>query len=39
VRSPSFDAQAHQQSMVVAGSPDADEDQAFVDALSDEDGD
>jgi len=25
--------------MVVAGSPDADEDQAFVDALSDEDGD
>lgn len=35
VRSPEFAAEAHQQSLVVAGSPHANEDQAFIDAVSD----
>jgi len=34
VRSPAFWAQAHQQSLAVAGSDQAEEDQAFVDAVS-----
>jgi hypothetical protein len=35
VRSPAFRAEAHQQSMAVAGSVQADDDQAFIDAVSD----
>jgi hypothetical protein len=35
VRSPAFLAEAHQQSMAVAGSAQAEEDQAFIDAVSD----
>ncbi|MCU0838107.1 MAG: antitoxin MazE family protein [Rhodospirillales bacterium] len=35
VRSPTFLAEAHQQSMAVAVSVQAEEDQAFVDAVSD----
>jgi hypothetical protein len=35
VRSPAFLAEAHRQSMAVAGSAQAEEDQAFVDAVSD----
>jgi len=34
VRSPEFASQAHQQSLAVATSPAAADDQAFVDALS-----
>jgi hypothetical protein len=34
VRSPDFVAQAHQQSTAVAMSAHADDDQAFIDALS-----
>ena len=34
VRSPTFRAEAHQQSMAVAGSVQAEDDQAFVDAIS-----
>ncbi len=33
-RSPAFAAEAHRQSRLVALSPHADEDQAFVDAVS-----
>lgn len=35
VRSPTFRAEAHQQSLAVASSDQAEEDQAFVDAVSD----
>ena len=35
VRSPAFKAEAHRQSVAVAQSPNADEDQDFVDAISD----
>jgi len=35
VRSPAFAAEAHRQSLVVARSPTAREDQDFVDAISD----
>lgn len=35
VRSPSFRAAAHRQSLAVAGSAHANEDQAFIDAVSD----
>jgi hypothetical protein len=34
VRSPGFAAEAHRQSLAVANSPYAEEDQAFVDAIS-----
>jgi Protein of unknown function (DUF3018) len=34
VDSPEFIAEAHRQSLVVANSPHADEDQAFIDAIS-----
>jgi hypothetical protein len=34
VRSPEFQAEAHRQSLAVARSPYAPEDQAFVDAIS-----
>ena len=34
VRSPEFKKQAHRQSVAVAGSPHADDDQAFIDAVS-----
>lgn len=37
VRSPAFKAEAHRQSLAVAQSPHRDEDQAFIDALSDRD--
>ena len=35
VRSPGFKAEAHRQSLAVAQSPHRDEDQAFIDAISD----
>jgi len=35
VRSPSFKAEAHRQSLAVAKSPQESEDQAFIDAISD----
>jgi hypothetical protein len=35
VRSPSFKAEAHRQSLAVATSPYANEDQEFIDAVSD----
>jgi Protein of unknown function (DUF3018) len=35
VRAPGFAAEAHRQSLAVASSPHAQEDQAFVDAISD----
>jgi hypothetical protein len=35
VRAPSFRTEAHRQSLAVAVSPQADEDQAFIDAASD----
>jgi hypothetical protein len=38
VRAPSFKAQAHSQSQAVAASAHAREDQAFIDAVSDRDG-
>jgi len=34
VRSPEFHAQAHEQSLAVGQSPHAEEDQAFIDAIS-----
>jgi Antitoxin MazE-like len=34
VRSPEFAKQAHRQSMAVAGSPHAEDDQAFIDVVS-----
>lgn len=34
VRSPAFAAEAHRQSLAAAMSPHADEDQAFMDAVS-----
>jgi hypothetical protein len=37
VRSPAFAAEAHRQSLAVAKSSHAQEDQAFVDAISDRD--
>jgi hypothetical protein len=36
VRSPAFKAEAHRQSHAVAQSPHADEEQDFVDAISDQ---
>ena len=35
-RSPDFPAEAHRQSLLAARSPHAEEDQAFVDSISDE---
>ena len=35
VRAPSFRSEAHRQSLAVAASVDASEDQAFIDAVSD----
>lgn len=35
VRSPNFKAEAHRQSLAVADSPHAQEDQDFIDAVSD----
>jgi hypothetical protein len=35
VRSPAFRSEAHRQSLAVAGSPHAAEDQAFIDAVAD----
>ena len=35
VRSPAFQAEAHRQSLAVARSPHGDEDQDFIDAISD----
>ena len=35
VRTPSFAQEAHRQSAAVANSPQAEEDQAYIDALSD----
>ena len=35
VRSPTFRAEAHRQSLLVANSPHATDDQAFIDAVSD----
>jgi hypothetical protein len=35
VRAPSFRSEAHRQSLAVATSPQAGEDQAFIDAVSD----
>jgi hypothetical protein len=37
VRSPAFKAEAHRQSMAVASGPHADEDQRFVDSVSEQD--
>ncbi|MEX1103491.1 MAG: antitoxin MazE family protein [Dehalococcoidia bacterium] len=34
VRSPEFAAEAHRQSLVVANSPHAEDDQAFIDSIS-----
>ena len=34
VRAPSFRSQAHRQSLAVAASPHAHEDQAFIDAIT-----
>jgi len=36
VRSPQFAAQAHQQSLALASSPHEADDQAFIDALADD---
>jgi antidote-toxin recognition MazE-like antitoxin len=36
VRSPAFRAEAHRQSAAVAASPDTADDQAFIDAVSDQ---
>ncbi len=36
VRSPEFRAEAHKQSLAAANSPTAAEDQAFIDAISEE---
>jgi hypothetical protein len=38
VRSPTFAAEAHRQSLAVANSPHAKEDQEFIDAISDRGG-
>ena len=38
VRSPAFKAEAHRQSLAVAQSPHSNEDQDFIDAISDQDG-
>jgi Protein of unknown function (DUF3018) len=38
VRSPAFKAEAHRQCLAVASSSHADEDQRFVDAISEPDG-
>jgi hypothetical protein len=38
VRSPAFEAEAHRQSLAVALSEQEREDQAFIDAISDRDG-
>jgi hypothetical protein len=38
MRSPGFAAEAHRQSLAVANSPHAGEDQDFIDAVTDEDG-
>jgi Protein of unknown function (DUF3018) len=35
MRAPGFAAKAHRQSLAVANSPHAEDDQAFVDAISD----
>ena len=35
VRSPEFAAEAHRQSLVIANSPHAKDDQGFIDAMSD----
>jgi hypothetical protein len=35
MRSPAFAAEAHRQSLAVANSPHANDDQAFIDAVSD----
>jgi hypothetical protein len=35
VRSPAFRSEAHRQSLVIAASPHAHNDQAFIDAVSD----
>ena len=35
VRSPEFAAEAHRQSLVIANSPHAKDDQGFIDAISD----
>jgi hypothetical protein len=35
VRAPAFKTEAHRQSLAVAQSPQADQDQAFIDAISD----
>jgi hypothetical protein len=35
VRSPAFKVEAHRQSLAVAQSPYADDDQAFIDSISD----
>jgi Protein of unknown function (DUF3018) len=35
VRAPAFRSEAHRQSVAVASSPHASEDQAFIDAVSD----
>lgn len=37
VRSPAFKAEAHRQSMIVASSPHAKDDQDFIDAVSEQD--
>jgi hypothetical protein len=37
VRSPAFEAEAHRQSLAVAQSQHTDEDQDFIDAISDRD--
>jgi hypothetical protein len=37
IRSPAFAAEAHRQSLAVAHSQHADEDQDFIDAVSDPD--
>lgn len=37
LRSPSFAAEARRQSFAVAKSPHAEDDQSFIDAVSDED--
>jgi surfactin synthase thioesterase subunit len=38
VRSPAFRAEAHRQSLAVASSAHADDDQDFIDAISDQGG-
>ena len=35
VRSPAFRSEAHRQSLAIATSPDAQDDQAFIDSVSD----